>query len=90
MSIKLEKLDGRSGDNIPALFFKKPSDIKNILDNGYAATSADGGGAINIWMDDDDNIRCESMRYLVSLEKKTYDNIEDVKIWAKKWLTKIK
>jgi hypothetical protein len=90
MSILLNDLEGVSIKDTKALFFKKPSDIDVIFHNGYAATAADTNGAINIWKDEDDNIRCEAMRHLVSIDDKVYENLLDVKMWAKKWLAKIK
>lgn len=84
-------LEGKKEQNTECLFFESEEEIQDILFEKYkAATTADVNGAINIWVDDEGYIRCESMRYLSSLEKKKYSRISDVKKWAKKWLEEIK
>lgn len=70
-------------------FLKKPIEIKKVTKT-LAATAAENNGAINIWIDDDGNFRCESMRFFQSLEKQIYDDINDAKTWARKWLSEIK
>ena len=84
-------LEGKKEQNTEYLFFESEEEIQDILFvKNKAATTADNNGAINIWVDDEGYIRCESMRYLSSLEKKKYSRISDVKKWAKKWLEEIK
>ena len=85
----LRGLEGTSGAEIEAEYFTKSSQIKNIIDKGLSATAADYNGAINIWKDDAGFIRCESMQWLISLEKKRFRTIKEVKVWADKWLKKI-
>ena len=86
----LRNLKGTSVEEIECEFITKPSEIKDILENGKACTAADSNGAINIWKDDNGLIRCESMAYFRSLDTKEFENIEDVEKWTKKWLRKIK
>ena len=87
----LTGLEGRKEKFTECMYFESEEQITNILfENNKAATTADYNGAINIWLDDEGYIRCESMRYLSSLEKKKYSRVSDVKKWAKKWLEKIK
>jgi hypothetical protein len=87
---QLTNLEGLTKKSIDALFIQKGSDIEVILMNDYAATAANYNGAINIWKDDEGNIRCESMRYFTRLETKIYKKISPAIKWTDKWLIKIK
>ena len=87
--ITLTGLEGRSEKKINAIFFKNILGVGK-LNKDTAVTSAFSNGSINIWIDDEGKFRCESMRYQYSLDKKIYDDIEDVKLWTKYWLKKIK
>ena len=86
----LRNLKGISVEEIECEFITKLSEIKNILENGKACTTAGDNGAINIWKDDTGLIRCESMAYYRSLDTKEFENLEDVEKWAKKWIRKIR
>lgn len=83
-------LEGTSRKSIESLFITKGSDIEVILANEYAATTAGHNGAINVWKDDDGNIRCEVLKHFASIEKKTYSSLSLATIWVNKWIKKIK
>lgn len=51
--MKLNNLPGTTGADITCLFIEKSTDIKVVLNNGFAATSADDNGALNVWKDDE-------------------------------------
>ena len=85
----LKNLEGISATKIDADSIRLGKDIKPILDKGIAATAAGDSGALNIWKDDDGWIRCEAMRFRNPIDKKIFDNMEDVEKWADKWLPDI-
>ncbi len=79
--------------DIEALFFKRPSDIEVIVvQNNYAAVTAKNNGAINIWVNDNDEIQCEVQCHFVTIESATFkkSDVLNLKKWAKLWLMKIK
>lgn len=86
----LSGLKGTNGKDIKCIFIDKGIDIEVILNDGFAATTADDNGAINVYKDDNGNIRCEIMRYMITLQEKTFENIEDAIKWVDEWLPKIK
>lgn len=81
---KLTGLEGTNGRDIDCLFIEKGSDIKVILNNCYAATTAGNNGALNIYKDDEDNIRCEAMRFCNTLEKKVFKSFQPAINWVDK------
>lgn len=85
----LKDLSGTERKEIPVLFIKNIEDIQVVLNNGMACTDAGSNGAINIWKDDENKIRCEAMKYMSSVELKIYDKISDAKRWYSRWKTKI-
>jgi hypothetical protein len=87
---KLIGLEGLSAKEVDCLFIEKAADIEVILRNGLAATTARDNGALNIYKDENDKIRCESMKHFRSLDKQIFDDISDAKKWATKWIRKIK
>lgn len=87
--MKLTGLAGTNGNDIECKFINKGKQIEAILNDGIAATSAGDNGAINIWKDDEGFIRCESMRFMISLEKAAFEKMPDAVKWANKWLKKI-
>jgi hypothetical protein len=87
--MRLINLDGLSAKEIDADFIRTGKEVEAILNKGIAATAAGESGAINIYKDDDGFFRCEAMRWLKSVDKKTFDNILDVVKWADKWLPEI-
>lgn len=86
----LENLEGVKKKKVSAEHFSKAKEVPAIIANGNAATTAAYNGAINVWKDDKGNIRCESMRYLQSLDKETFSDINEVVKWCNIWLRKIK
>ena len=85
-------LNGLKGTYIKEMefeIFRKPSEISKILKKNKAAVAADDNGAINIWNDDEGFIRCESMRFCISLDVQKFSKIGDAKSWAEKWLIEI-
>jgi hypothetical protein len=87
---QLINLKGTNGKAIDCKFIKKGSEIRSILKSGIAATTAGNNGAINIYTDDNGDIRCEAMRFMVSLEEKVFQHIKDAINWTNEWLPKIK
>ena len=87
---KLVGLEGTTETERDCLFIEKASEIEVVLRNGYAASSADDNGAINIWVDDEGKYRCVSMRWCVTQESRIYKKISSAINWAEKWLALIK
>ena len=87
---KLQGLSGIKAKTIDAVYFNKSSEVYSILKNQMAATSSGDSGAINIWIDDEKKIRCESYKNGIPLESKIYVRIESVVKWTKEWLNKVK
>lgn len=85
----LTGLKGTNGQAIECVFIEKGTDIEGVLGDGLAATSAGGNGALNIYKDDEGNIRCEAMRYCQTMEEKIFGHAKPVIKWADKWLLKI-
>ncbi len=83
-------LEGTDGREIPHQFIERSSSIKKAtMDSGIAYTAAGSNGAINIYQDDDGQIRCQAMRYCRTIDKQKYSKVKDVKVWADKWLKEI-
>lgn len=82
----LKNLEGISATKIDADFITTGKEVKSVLDRGIAATAAGNSGAVNIWKDDDGWIRCRAMRWRKPVDKKIFDNMEDVEKWADEWL----
>lgn len=85
----LKGLDGISKNEIEALFIYHHSDISVILKNGYAATSAGNCGAINIWLDDKDKVRCEAMIFMQVKSSEVFDDIFLAQVWVEDWMQRI-
>lgn len=85
----LKGLEGVSVDELECVFIQKPSDIRKILASGKAATTAGPNGAINVWKDDSGKIRCDAMRWLVSVDKKEYISMLFAEKWVSKWMREI-
>jgi hypothetical protein len=83
-------LKGIIAKEIEGEFIETASRLPRILSKNIAATAAGAHGAINVWKDDCGNIRCDAMRYRISVETQTYETIEDAVEWVKRWLKKIK
>ena len=90
MTPQLHDLEGIKKKKIACEFFRKPSQIKSILDSGKAATAADENGALNVWKDDDGFFRCTAMRRMMTIDEQRFSNLKDAKQWARKWLEEIK
>jgi len=85
---KLTGLSETSRD-IEALFINEGADIRVILMNEYAATSAGQKGAINVWKDDNGVIRAEAMAHFRTLESKRFSKMHYAIKWTDKWLKRI-
>lgn len=86
---QLLDLEGTSVKKMDCLFFTKPSEINKVTPT-TAITAAGSNGAINIWLDEDMHFRCDAMRFMQSIDKQVYSDVNKVKRWAKKWLSEIK
>lgn len=86
---QLVGLKGTNGKEIDYFFIKRVTQIKKITKN-LAGTNAGSNGALNIWIDDDNNYRCESMKFKSVLESKIFSDVKDVSKWLKEWNIKIK
>lgn len=86
---QLQGLKGTDGRKIDCMFIESGKEIEVILQNNKAATAADNNGAINVYKDDEDNIRCEVMRYCKTLEEKTFKTFAPAIKWVDKWILKI-
>jgi len=74
-----------------ALIIDEASELKVILRNGFAATSANNNGVINIWKDhDNDTYSCERMDHFVVQDSFSSDDMEMVVKWTEKALKAIK
>lgn len=83
-------LTGAQLEKTPALFIYKPTDIECILKNGYAATAANNNGALNVWEDTDNKIRCERMRSFCVKDSQIFDSWKEAISWTRKALRLIK
>lgn len=66
-----------------------PSAVVRALRAGRAATTAGDRGAINIWKDDNNNWRGEVLRFMVSVELKTFKKQAAIGPWFKRWFKRI-
>lgn len=87
---ELKGLQGIKKKSIECIVFQRPIEIIKILNDGYAATTADSNGAMNIWKDDEGFIRCDAMRFCKSFDMKKYKRIHNAVLWAKKIKKQIK
>lgn len=85
----LSGLKGTDGKNIDCIFIDKGADIESVLGDGLAATTAGDNGAMNVYKDNDGNIRCEIMRYMRTIEEKVFTTTEQAVEWVDEWLPKI-
>lgn len=85
----LQDLPGIKQNERDALFIYHHSDIAVILKNGYAATAAGNMGAINVWQDDEDKIRCEAMIFMQTKSSEIFDDIFSAQIWVDDWMKRI-
>lgn len=83
----MNKLTGlkNAPKEMDALFIFKSTDLDCILKNGCAATAAGSHGALNIWKDFDDVIRCEFMVWCTTVNSAEFLGIKDAKDWYIKW-----
>lgn len=87
----LTDLPGALEKETQALLINEASELKVVLRNGFAATSANNNGAINIWKDhDNDTYSCERMKHFVVQDSFYSDDIEMVIKWTEKALEGIK
>lgn len=67
----------------------KPADIEKILERGLAGTTAGDDGAINVWKDDEGNVRCERHRFLAVVDAQTFTKMKDAIKWTKEAISLI-
>lgn len=82
-------LEGVKAHEVACDFITRSSQIRGIIKKGNAVTAAGYNGAINIWKDDAGYLRGEAMRHFISLDKKIFTDMKEVKSWADKWLKEI-
>ena len=87
--MELTNLEGIAAKTLDAEMIQDAGHIKYILNSGKAATDAAANGAINIWKDDSEAIRGESMRNLKVLDSKIFNSMADCEKWYRKWVKKI-
>lgn len=85
----MKGLKGIAPDERKELFINESSEIKTAINNTLCATSAGENGAFNVYKDDDGNIRCELMRYMVTIESKIYKRLSDAEKWVNKAFVRI-
>ncbi len=86
----LTGLEGVKQKTVECKLFTKVGELKKIIESGFAATTADTNGAINIWMDDNNILRGEALRNFYTINSATFKSFSELKVWAKEWITKIK
>jgi hypothetical protein len=69
--------------------FQSPTACLDILRQGFAATTANDNGALNVWIDNDGKYRAEAQRYYSLLDSQIYSTQRQLKRWLKRWLKKI-
>lgn len=83
--MKLIGLQGTLDEETTGLLIKEPNDVKVVLNNGFAATTAGNNGALNIWYDYDAQVyRCEFMKHYVVQEKFESDHLEEIVQWTER------
>jgi hypothetical protein len=85
----LVDLRGVAGGRREARIVRTPSAAIKALRAGLAATSAGDNGALNIWTDDTGAYRCESMKFMVTLESRVFNKQSSVVKWFKQWWARI-
>lgn len=86
----LKNLPDVAQPEVECVHFRKANEVEAIINDGLAATAAGGNGAINVWRDDFGNIRCESMRFCITLDTKVFESINAAALkWIRKWLKEI-
>jgi uncharacterized protein YllA (UPF0747 family) len=61
----------------------------NVLRQGTAASASGDNGAINLWYDDDGDLRGERMRFLITEDSQTFSTKKEARTWLKDALQKI-
>ncbi len=84
----LINLAGTAATETNAVFISDANEVDKLTPE-TALTAAGNNGAINVWIDDEGKFRCESMRFMVSLEEQTYSDRQSVRYWIAKWLVQI-
>ena len=86
--VDLSGLEGVSQYNMKACFIthEKNWNLNEILKCGFAFTSAGGNGAINVWLNDNMELKGELMRYGVVISSKTFNSVSEAKICILLWM----
>ena len=87
-TVTLQHLTNTTGTR-EAVFVRSLSGILKALRLHGAATAVGPYGAITVWIDDEKLYRCESMRYLHTLDAQVYGTIGPIERWCKCWLPTI-
>lgn len=74
---------------LQATFIRKVSELPAVMRSGKCATAAGGSGAINAWIDDAGQKRCETYKNLRTIEAHIFRRFSEVKKWYAKWLKHI-
>lgn len=60
------------------------------LRRGVAASAAGDNGAINLWYDDDGDLRGERFCFMITQDSQTFQNQKEAGTWFKEALRKIR
>lgn len=85
----LKGLSGITVEEVECEFFTTVNDVRYILRNGKAATTAKQNGAINIWLDDENKIRCEAMRHYKVFDQAKFNSVTAAAKWIRYSLKQI-
>lgn len=91
MKYRIVHLHGMPGVHkalIEARWVKSGKQALAALRAGYAATDAREDGAMNAWRDDEGKYRVHSLRYLKTLEEKTFDTAKEAAAWVDRWMAR--
>lgn len=89
MKSTIQQLPGISRD-IEAEWINSASEALAILRTGAAVTAAGDNGVLDVYKDDSGQFRCHVVRDNWTLEDRSFEQIEQVLPWVKKWLRKIR
>ncbi len=87
--IELVDLPGMTEYRVQAVYIQTFEEARAAILAGKSCTAEGDNGAIAIYRDDSDMIRCIVMWRLLVIDEKAYKNIEQAQKWIEDWLNKI-
>ncbi len=87
---QLNGLDGVKQESVKVRSFRRVSEAMRFLKEDRATITGRDNGAISLWIDDAGKYHCESFRRYSSLDHQIFWKKEDVRLWLKDWIERIK